>query len=84
MDFTPIQQRLMEVLQDGELHNQWELFDCLQDSQASLENLRTHICLLRKKLKNRGQEIISNTSRGRLTEGIPQYQLVRLISSSYS
>lgn len=48
--FTPIEQRILNVLADRRPHTEVELLACLEDSEASRESLFKHISLIRKKL----------------------------------
>jgi hypothetical protein len=48
--YTPVERRMLQLLADGKPHCQDEVKACLHDEQASLSNVRAHICRLRKKL----------------------------------
>jgi hypothetical protein len=54
---TPTQQRMIDVLGDGKLHTRQELHTCLCDRLGSLNNIREHLNLLRKKLQPAGMEV---------------------------
>lgn len=41
------QQRILDVLSDGEQHTREELMGCLYDELGTLRNLSTHISILR-------------------------------------
>jgi len=75
-EFTPIQQRILEVLSDGHAHTRDEVLRCLDDDTASYSNLHPHITTIRKKLIRQGQHI-SCELRGRSIF----YRHVRLIST---
>lgn len=74
--YTEVEQRLLNVLQDGKPHNPQELLDCLNGDLPTKDNLRNTLYVLRKKLHHRGEEIILR-SEGRRTT----YIHVRLLSS---
>lgn len=75
--WTPIQQRMLEVLADGMPHRAEELHLCLNDTDGEIDNVRAHLTHMRKKLRPRGQDIICEWyNRGFY------YRHVRLISKS--
>jgi len=56
--FTPTQQRIMDVLRDGEPHRREELWACLEDPLASIQNIRPHLTAMRKVLRPRGEDVL--------------------------
>jgi hypothetical protein len=73
---TPIQTAMLKVLSDGRPHTRAELHACCGPS--SLGTIRVHLCYLRKKLSQRGEDIIC-VSKGTSLH----YQHVRLLVSPY-
>ncbi len=57
-NFTPIQTRMLAVLQDGRPHKKSELWECIGDSVASYSTIKVHICFIRRKLRPLGQDIV--------------------------
>ena len=49
--FSPIQRRMLTILEDGLPHAASELKDCLYDEQGDISNIRAHLSLLRKKIR---------------------------------
>lgn len=58
LEFTPIQQRMLTILADGQRHTYEELWQCLDDSLAPLSNIRAHLTCIRGKINPLGQNII--------------------------
>jgi DNA-binding CsgD family transcriptional regulator len=56
--FTPIERCILAVLSDGTAHRPRELLACLDDSQATVENMRVHLSRIRAKLRPAGQDIL--------------------------
>jgi hypothetical protein len=56
--FTPTQQRLLDALADGLPHAPAELA-ALIDSQATIENLWSHLSYVRIRLRKRGEDILA-------------------------
>jgi len=52
--FTPTQQAIVNVLNDGRLHSREELLLCLDDDLADIKTLNVHLCNIRKKLTPQG------------------------------
>lgn len=76
--YTPTQQRILEVLEDGKRHSRKELLQCLNDEMTGRGVLNSHLHLLRQKLRPRGTDIICelhNRSIG--------YRWVRLLGNPY-
>lgn len=78
--FTPTERRMMEVLSDGLVHTSQELFDCLSDELQPKGVVRKHMCLLRKKLKPEGYDVLWEFIRGRTRA----YRLIRLLANPYN
>ena len=77
MEFTPTQQSILAILADGLSHRRLDVLKGLNDSQAELNALHTHICMIRKKLRPMGQDIICELN-GRAIS----YRHVRLLASA--
>lgn len=57
--FTPTQQRILDVLEDGTDHTTQELQACLDDELAGGTALSFHLAGIRKLLRQRGEDIIA-------------------------
>lgn len=57
-NFSPIQRRMISVLDDGGLHDLEELVACLEDTEASSRNVHPHLSAIRKVLRPWGIDII--------------------------
>lgn len=75
MEFTPIQQRIIELLSDGMPHDRSEVLKCIGDPLADYANLYPHISYLRTKLVQKGEWIVYEAYRGSL-----MYRHVKLIA----
>lgn len=72
--FTPIQQKIMDILSNGRGHTKHDLLPCVGDPEAEPVAVVKHIYLLRK--------VLSGTEYGILNEelqGKRYYRLVRFI-----
>ena len=76
--FTPTQQRIVDVLQDGQPHHRNELFQCLNDDLTTYTTLKVHLCNIRKVLRPLGQDVICELSGQQV-----YYRLARLLASPY-
>lgn len=56
--FTPVEQRMLNVLADGLNHTKQELFECLDDDLAQLKSITPHLTRLRRKLNPQGRDIV--------------------------
>lgn len=65
LKYTPTQKRILSVLSDGMPHLHEELRGCLNDELSCDVNLRMHLCLLRKKVRTLGQDIICELKGGK-------------------
>ena len=77
--YTPTEQRILDVLSDGEAHRADELFACLcDDCGGDRENLRKNLAVilfnLRRKMKPTGRTILSEWNNRRAF-----YRHVRLL-----
>ena len=79
MNFTPTQTKMLKVLDDGCRHTREELHGCLVDELGALSNIKTHISMIRKKLRPMGQDIICE-----LNERTIHYRHVRLLANPYN
>jgi hypothetical protein len=77
-DYTPTQRAILQTLSDGLRHSKSELRSCLPDDLADDTNLRWHVCMIRKMLRPRGEDIICE-----FYERTTHYRHVRLLSSPY-
>lgn len=57
--FTPTQQRILAVLEDGYAHPLKELQACLDDELAGNGTFAVHLHSIRKILRQRGEDIIA-------------------------
>lgn len=71
--FTPTEQRIMEVLYGGLPHSREELEACLNDELSCKNNLNAHLTNIRKKIRDRGLDIVYRDNK---------YRYVRLLSHS--
>jgi hypothetical protein len=55
--WTPTQQKIINVLSDGQPHQKRELQDCL-DELAEPNAIHVHVTLIRRKLRPVGEEIL--------------------------
>lgn len=75
--YTPTQQRIIDLLQDGLPHLRIELMKCLGDDLTTVATLHSHFVKLRKKLVPRGETIVCEILNRRIA-----YRHVRLLSSN--
>ena len=73
--FTPTQQRIVDLLNDGMPHTRQELHNCLEDRHSPISSINIHISALRKKLIPAGSTILCQLSSRRL-----YYRHVRLLN----
>jgi hypothetical protein len=57
LDLTPTQQRVLELLADGEPHEPREIRTLLPEDLGPLVNVRQHLSRLRRRLRPVGQDI---------------------------
>lgn len=58
LKFTPTEQRILDLLEDGLPHSRKDVIACLNDEMATRLNLNPHLTHLRNKLRPLGQTII--------------------------
>ncbi len=75
--YTPTQLRMLAILADGLPHTREELHACISDDLAPLSAIRSHISLMRKKLRPKGEDVICELSWRRI-----HYRHVRLLGSA--
>ncbi len=58
--YTNVEQRILEVLADGERHHNKQLQDCLDDEygEGKAKTIRVHMAHIRKKLRRKGHDIV--------------------------
>ncbi len=61
MHFTPTEQKIMDILSDGQLHTKAALHAVLPDTLGPLNNVRVHLTYLRRKLRPEGKTIAAET-----------------------
>lgn len=74
-EFTKTQQSILHLLSDGARHSVKQLHGILPDELSSYRTVAKHICLIREKLRARGEDIVCEYYQRRL-----HYRHVRLIS----
>jgi DNA-binding CsgD family transcriptional regulator len=80
--YTPTEGILITLLSDGLAHSRDELLACLEDDQATYQNVKVHISHIRKKLRPRGEDIVCELTPG--GGRTPHYRHVRLLGSAYA
>ena len=75
--YTPTQQRILDLLSDGQPHPREELLECIDDELSNPHNLPNHLCLLRKRLPA-DHDIICQLLRNKI-----HYRHVRLLTCTY-
>lgn len=73
--FTPTQQRMLNVLADGQAHTREELHACLEDELSAKNAIKNHITAIRKRIQPVGQDVICEWRDRKY-----QYRQIRLIS----
>lgn len=76
-EYTPTEQKIMDLLSDGQAHSRREIHACLPDDLGLLSNIKPHIGNLRKKLP-KDQAILCEIGRNRKIF----YRLVSLLSNN--
>lgn len=78
IQFTPTEQRIFKILEDGMPHLREDLYPCIEDQLADMPVvLNVHIGRMRRKLETIGQDILCILRHRKIG-----YQQVRLLSSS--
>lgn len=75
--FTPTQQRIVDLLSDGDAHTLEEVRLCLLDTEADSNNVYFHINQLRQRLRARNKGI-----RTERINGMGYYRLVRVVPNT--
>lgn len=63
--FTPTEQRMLEILNDGFRHSKEELARCLDDDLTRTQTIIWHLFNLRRKLKPKGLGVLIEKERGK-------------------
>ena len=74
-NYTPTQQKILDVLNDGKAHSRQELIDCLDDAVADRKNLNVHLSNLRARMRPIRRDVICELKNRRIF-----YRHVMLIS----
>lgn len=75
-EYTPTEQRILNLLADGLPHTRIEVFQCLWDDMGNLSNIRFHLSRLRGKLHRLGETIVCEIRNRRIC-----YRHIRLLQS---
>ncbi len=75
--YTPIEQRMINLLSDGIRHSYEEMFQCLDDELAGNTAVLFHITNLKNKLAKKGFGITSQRENK-----VTYYRMVRFIGKS--
>ena len=59
-----VQQRMMDLLSDGNPHTSKELHGCLEDELGPVSNIDPHLDAIRKKIRPTGQDLICQRHNG--------------------
>lgn len=65
--FRKVEQRMIDLLSDGEFHTIAELHGCLWDTDSPHSNVHMHLNKIRKKLRAISQDIQTEQTYGQLT-----------------
>lgn len=65
LQWTPIQTKMLEVLNDGKPHTKEELHACLNDDLAPINNIYPHVSAINAKLRPYEQLILWEGNRYR-------------------
>lgn len=79
IQFTPTEQKIIDILQDGRPHHRSELRDALDGEFTALVNVQNHLSRIRKKIQPMGQDIVCELVNRRIC-----YRQVRLLASPYN
>lgn len=77
--WSPIQRKMLTVLEDGEWHTTHELHDCLDDELAGKTAVPYHISIIRDKLDRNSLTVATMRMNGET-----YYRQTRLIAGSGS
>lgn len=62
--FTPTEQRMLNILNDGFRHSKKELATCLDDELTEAKTILWHLFNLRRKLKPKGLGVLIEKDKG--------------------
>jgi hypothetical protein len=68
--FTPIEQKIFDLLRDGETHHRSQLLELLDNEMAIYQNLFNHITNIRRKIQPNGLDLLCRRSNYRLVRFI--------------
>jgi hypothetical protein len=68
---SPTQKRMLALLSDRQWHSSQDLHACLSDELTPISNIAPHLHHLRRALRSRGQDVISQRLGGK-----PYYLLI--------
>jgi|SRR5580658_10449155 hypothetical protein len=75
LSFTPVQQRIMDLLSDGLPHTRREIHGCLRDEQSKVSAIGVHISDIRKKVLPTGYTFVCTLSSRKI-----RYRYVQLVN----
>lgn len=68
MNYTPIEQRIIDLLSDGLPHHPYELIECIypniKEPSKYKHNITAHIFYLRAKVRAKGEDIVTELRKG--------------------
>jgi hypothetical protein len=64
MHYTPIEQRIIDLLSDGLPHERNEMCACIAPGSKNVNSLAVHIFYLRQKVRELKQDIVTEHRRG--------------------
>jgi hypothetical protein len=64
IQYTPIQQRIIDLLSDGLPHERRDMLKCINPNSKNLNGLAVHIAFLRSKVRELRQDIVTELRRG--------------------
>lgn len=67
MHYTPIEQRIIDLLSDGLPHDRRDVLECWNDHHMNLHAMAVAIMRLRPKVRALGQDIITEHRRGSIS-----------------
>lgn len=82
MHLRPTEQRILDLLSDGQRHTREEIKGLLDDELADMVTVRIHVSNLRKKIAAKGENVVVSrqTVDGKV---VTRYQLMRVLASPY-
>lgn len=64
MHYTPVEQRILDLLSDGLPHTRADVLACLRDKLSDLNALAVRIFYLRQKVRGFGRDIVTELRKG--------------------